>query len=148
MNYSHTKNTTQTIKINELEPQHNNVHGSQKHNVELGKLRFKIVRTVWFHLQKVPKQAKEKHILRDSYFIDKTMNKSKEMITIRGKWLPGEETGKDCDWEDECRGLLGPGDVLFLYLLVATLEFHFSLHVLYFTIKMFLIAKKKKIIAH
>lgn len=47
---------------------------------------------------------------------------------------------RDWDQKDEGRCLLGPGNILFTYLLTAQ-EYHFSLSVSYCTIKMFLITK-------
>lgn len=139
LTYSYTKNTMQTIKIGELQPQHNNMDESQKHNVELEKKSVAKQSKLYGSIYRKFKNRQKR------YLIDKTMNKSEE-IRIRGEWFLTEEAGKDCDWEDECRGFLGSGDVLFLYLLVTTQEFHFSLHVLHFRTKIFL--KKKKFLAH
>ena len=90
-----------------------------------------------------------------SYLIGQTVNKSRNCFTPGGNDYPksqesgylGRGPGRGWNQEGEFRCLPGPGRVLFLHLVMATQEFHFSISVSSFTIKMFLTAKKKKILA-
>ena len=86
-----------------------------------------------------------------SYLIGQTVNKSRNCFTPGGNDYPksqesgylGRGPGRGWNQEGEFRCLPGPGRVLFLHLVMATQEFHFSISVSSFTIKMFLTAKKK-----